>query len=83
MKTSRTRIFTDNAILFKVWVSCTELMAFLICTPSVVFSPAYFKSLTFFSQMIISDDMAELPLAMKWASIVVTACSLGQSADSL
>jgi len=73
MKTSRMRIFTDNAILFKAWLSCTELMVFLICTPSVVFSPAYFK-LTFFSQMIISDDAAELPLAMKWASVVVTAC---------
>jgi hypothetical protein len=33
--------------------------------------------------MIMSDDAAELPLAMKWVSVVVTACSLGQSADSL
>jgi len=83
IKTSMMRIFTDNRILFKAWLSSTEALAFLICTQLVVIS-SLLNSLTFFSQIVISDaDIAELPLAMKWASVVVTACHLGQSAGSL
>ena len=43
----------------------------------------YNKNLTFFSQTMISDDAAELPLAMKWMSIVVTAYGLGESLECL
>ena len=32
---------------------------------------------------MISDDAAKLPLAMKWASIVVTAYGLGESLECL
>ena len=66
IKTSKIRIFTDNPILFKVWLSSTEMWAFLICTRLVVISSLHLhQTPTFFSQIVISDDAAELPLAMK------------------
>jgi hypothetical protein len=66
IKMSRIRIFTDNQIPFKVWLSCTEMLAFLICAPLVIISSLRLhQTLTFFSQIVISDDAAELPLAMK------------------
>lgn len=76
IKTSKIRIFIDNQILLKVWLSSsTETWAFLTYTRLVViFSLHYIKPLTFFAQIVISDDAAELPLAMKWVSVVVTAC---------
>ena len=40
-------------------------------------------SLTFFSQIMISDDVAKLPLVTKWVSVVVMAYGLGKFLDSL
>ena len=66
IKTSKIRIFSDNPIRFKVWLSSSEMLVFLICTRLViVFSFYLYQTLTFFSQIVISDDAAELPLAMK------------------
>ena len=36
IKTSKIRIFSDNRIPFKVWLSSTEMRAFLICTRLVI-----------------------------------------------
>ena len=66
IKTSKIRIFSNNPIRFKVWLSSSEMLVFLICTRLViVFSFYLYQTLTFFSQIVISDDAAELPLAMK------------------
>ena len=83
IKRSRSRMFTNIPILFWLWFSSTELLAFLICTQLVLLFSVYNKSLTFFSQTMISDDAAELPLAMKWVSVVVMAYSLGKSLECL
>jgi hypothetical protein len=38
IKTSNIRMFTDNPILFRVWLSSTEMWGFLICTRLVIIS---------------------------------------------
>ena len=75
------RMFIDIPILWKFWFSSTEMLAFLICTQLVIVSLATIN-LTFFAQIMMSDEALELPLAMKWVSVVVTACELGKSFGS-
>ena len=75
-------MFTDIPILLNFQFSSTKMLAFLICIQLVIVSHHKFP-LTFFAQMMISDDAAELLLVTKWVSVVVRAYGLGKFFESL